>query len=67
MRIGFFTDSYLPNIDGVVATLLGYKRELARRGHKAFVFTSGTRSDRELNRDPSVFYYDAIPFPAYPA
>lgn len=67
MRIGFFTDSYLPNIDGVVSALLGYKRELCNRGHGVYVFSAGDSKTKRLNKDRTVFYYDSVPFPPYPA
>ncbi|MBC5792629.1 MAG: glycosyltransferase [Nanohaloarchaea archaeon] len=33
MRIGFFSDSYFPEIDGVTYTLKSWKEELEKRGH----------------------------------
>lgn len=37
MRIGFFTDSYFPELDGVTYTIDLWKRELERAGHEVYV------------------------------
>src|SRR3989344_5528178 len=66
MNIGFFTDTYLPNVDGVVTKLVNYRDEMQRRGERAFVFTSGDRKTREANRDPRGFAFPAIKFRLYP-
>lgn len=38
MNIAFFTDTYTPQVDGVVKSILLYKKALEARGHKVFVF-----------------------------
>ena len=38
MRIGFFTDTYTPQINGVVTSILLFKHALEARGHEVFVF-----------------------------
>lgn len=37
MRIGFFTDSYFPEIDGVTYTLKLWKERLEKQGHEVFI------------------------------
>ena len=37
MRIGFFSDSYFPEIDGVTYTLKSWKKELEGRGHEVYI------------------------------
>jgi 1,2-diacylglycerol 3-alpha-glucosyltransferase len=37
MRIGFFTDSYFPEVDGVTYTLKLWKERLEKRGHDVFI------------------------------
>ncbi|NUN11924.1 glycosyltransferase [Candidatus Micrarchaeota archaeon] len=66
MNIGFFTDTYLPNIDGVVTSILNYRGELERKEHKVFIFSSGDKQAIKNNHDPRVFFYDSIKFPPYP-
>lgn len=66
LKIAFFTDTYLPNIDGVVNSIISYRGELQRRGHEVSIFTSGSRSDEEENQDPQVFFFNSVRFPPYP-
>ena len=66
MRIAFFTDAYLPQRDGVVSTIVNFRKELERKGHEVFIFAAGSRKDKRENRDAHVFYHTAIPFRPYP-
>ena len=66
MRIAFYTDTYLPNMDGVVSAIVNFRRELEKRGHEVFVFTSGTAKAKRENKDPNVFYSLSMPFRPYP-
>lgn len=66
MKVAFFTDSWLPNIDGVVTSLLNYRGELQRRGHGVWVFTASSRQAIAANHEPRVYSYRALPFPPYP-
>jgi len=38
MKIGIFTDTYLPQINGVTFTLIQWKKELEKLGHEVFVY-----------------------------
>ncbi len=40
MRIGIFTDAYIPQIGGVSTSCLLLKNELTKLGHKVYVFTT---------------------------
>lgn len=80
MRIAFFTDTYLPNIDGVVVAILNTRKVLEKFGHKVLIFTTkegvlgdvwqrgkgrkGQNTGKE--KDPNVFRYPSIPFAPYP-
>ena len=66
MKIAFFTDSYLPNVDGVVTSICNYKKELEARGHKVYVFSPGTKQQKEINKDPYVYYFTSTAFKPYP-
>ena len=66
MKIGFFTDTYLPNVDGVVNSMVSFRGELEKRGHRVFVYSSGDGSAAKGNRDRRVHYYDSFAFPLYP-
>ncbi|HEV8290098.1 MAG TPA: glycosyltransferase [Candidatus Norongarragalinales archaeon] len=65
LRIGFFTDTWLPNVDGVVFSLLNYRRELEKGGHKVFIYTAGDAKTKGAEKNPSVHYYKGIKFPLY--
>jgi len=38
MKIGFFTDTYFPQVNGVTFTLEAWRRELERRGHEVSIY-----------------------------
>ncbi|MGQ9468773.1 MAG: glycosyltransferase [Nitrososphaerales archaeon] len=66
MKIAFFSDTYLPNRDGVVTSILTSRKALEKRGHEVFIFCSGSRQTKDRNTDDRVFYYTSIPFRPYP-
>ncbi|HLC47843.1 MAG TPA: glycosyltransferase, partial [Candidatus Norongarragalinales archaeon] len=66
LNIGFYTDTYLPNVDGVVNAMLGYKKELEKRGEEVFIFTSGTESEGREYSNPKTFFFESVVFPPYP-
>ena len=49
MRVGLFTDTYLPDINGVVSSTVTLKKALEKAGHTVFVVTnhSGTKISYE--------------------
>lgn len=40
MKIGFFTDTYFPQVSGVATSIKTLKDELIRRGHEVIIFTT---------------------------
>ncbi len=66
MRIAYFTDTYLPNNDGVVACLLNYRKGLEKRGHEIFILTPGTKKQKQENKDKNVYYFTSASFKPYP-
>jgi len=64
MRVGFFSDTYYPNVDGVVTAMMTYRRELERRGDKVYIFAA--KPSGADTSDKSVFFYDSVAFPPYP-
>ena len=66
LKIAFFTETYLPNIDGVVIAIVNIRKELERAGHKVSIFASGDDSAKKSNKDKDTFYYPSIPFAPYP-
>lgn len=66
MKIAFFTDTYLPNTDGVVTYITSYRRMFEEMGHEVYVFAPGTKKHKDANKDPKVHYLNSIPFMPYP-
>ncbi len=72
MRIGLFTDTYTPEVNGVVTVLKMMTRELRKEGHEVYVFCpsypGGNGSDTGAYHLPSLkfFFYKgmrvAIPY-----
>lgn len=60
MRIGLFTDTYFPQINGVVSSVCMLKENLERLGHQVFVFTIA--DPRAKKDEPNVFRVPSMPF-----
>lgn len=63
MRIGIITECYRPTINGVVFSILNFKRALEEKGHEVLVFAPVT--DQE-NGDKDVIGCRMVGHPAYP-
>src|SRR5437879_8003942 len=63
LTIGMFTDSYKPEINGVVTSIVGTVESLRRRGHRVIVVAPA--HDSVVDRDPDVFRFRSAPFPFY--
>lgn len=69
MKIGFFTDSYFPGIDGVTYTIKAWRERLEDRGHEVYVIypdSSHEPDEREIpvKSLPNPFYWQ-YPAPIY--
>ncbi len=64
MRIGFFTDTFLPQQNGVVTSLLSSGQELAKRGHEVSIFCPKSKV-KEFG-GMRVHSYPATTFRPYP-
>ena len=51
MRIGLFTDTYSPEINGVVSSVLILQKELEKNGHEVFVVTTTSKSLKSVMID----------------
>ncbi|MGN1318827.1 MAG: glycosyltransferase, partial [Lachnospirales bacterium] len=60
MRIGLFTDTYYPEINGVATSTQQLKRGLEALGHEVFVFAPEIRGNRE--KDKNVIRKYSLPF-----
>ncbi|MEW6329178.1 MAG: glycosyltransferase, partial [Candidatus Micrarchaeota archaeon] len=66
MKIAFFTETYLPNRDGVVSSILTTREALEREGHEVYVFCAGDRQAKKENKDARAFYHISTAFSPYP-
>lgn len=65
LGIAFYTDSYLPAVDGVVSSILNFRAELERRGHTVYIFSSRKLNSEKQNAK-NVFLYPGLDFKPYP-
>lgn len=59
MKIGLFTDTYYPQINGVATSVLMLKKNLEMRGHQVYVFTT---TDPKADSEENVYRVPSIPF-----
>lgn len=59
MKIVFFTDTFPPQVSGVVTSVLNFSRELGKRGHQVYIFTLKQKKKAKLDLGPNVkiFYF----------
>lgn len=66
MRIGIFTDTYTPNINGVVTSVLMLKKNLEKRGHIVYVVTVNADSMQyKIEENGKVIRIPGIPIGIY--
>jgi glycosyltransferase involved in cell wall biosynthesis len=58
MRIGFFTDTYLPVIHGVEISIETFRKSLEKMGHKVFIYAPHAPGYKDKN--PNVFRFQSI-------
>jgi len=60
MKIGIFSDTYLPQINGVTVSIVTLKAQLETMGHEVFIFTStdpnAPKSEQNIYRIPSIAF-----------
>lgn len=76
MNIGFFTDAYTPLVDGVVKSIILYKKEMENLGHNVYIFApqkikskSKIKFKWDIKDDERTFRFKAIDsvfIPGYP-
>jgi 1,2-diacylglycerol 3-alpha-glucosyltransferase len=65
MKIGMFTDTWLPTRDGCVTTIQKFRESLEGLGHDVFIFAPGEKSGTSPD-DDRVFLFKARTFRQYP-
>jgi len=67
MKIGIFTDTYAPSINGIVTSIEIFREELKKKGHHVFIFCPAhkgqTRESIESEKADNVFRYRAVSYP----
>jgi len=63
LRVGLFTDAYLPEISGVTMAVRWYREELERRGHEVYVYAP--RYERPQDSDDRTYRFRAGPVFGY--
>lgn len=48
MRIGIFSECYLPTLNGVVVSIETFRKEMEKRGHEYFIFAPETKDYEDL-------------------
>ena len=63
MRIGFFSDTYTPQINGVVTSIKLFAEALERQGHEVYIFAPTPRQPTDTER---IVRIPSIPFALQP-
>lgn len=58
MRIGIFTNNYLPNPFGVSGSIESFRRQFEKKGHTVYIFAPHYKNHADEN--PNVFRYPSI-------
>ena len=67
MRIAYYSETYLPTMDGVVKSMIEFRKQLEAYDHEVYIFAPGSREAIQANTDSRVFLYNSITFTPYPA
>ena len=64
MRVGIFTDTYRPQVNGVVSSISTLERELRKKGHKVYIITTTDPDAPEV--EPNVLRIPSMEFKPLP-
>ncbi|HEY8108454.1 MAG TPA: glycosyltransferase family 4 protein [Patescibacteria group bacterium] len=69
MNIGFFSETYKPDINGVITSIESFRQELEADGHTVYVFAPDQRFFQmpwqKSKRERRVFRFGSFQYPAY--
>lgn len=69
MNIGFFSETYSPDINGVVTSMNSFRDELGRLGHNVYVFAPGEElfswPGKRRRRTKVVYRFSSFKYPLY--
>lgn len=63
VRIGFFTDTYFPQVSGVATSIRTLKNELEKQGHEVYIFTTTDPDADEFEKD--IVRMPSVPFVSF--
>ncbi|MFH0913941.1 MAG: glycosyltransferase [Chloroflexota bacterium] len=63
MRIGLFTDTYTPEVNGIVTVIEMMSREVRRAGHEVYIFCPGHPGGDDFGT--GVYRFPSLKFPFY--
>lgn len=63
MKIGIFTEAYKPIINGVVNSIVGFKRGLEEQGHEVYVFCPTYKNHEDDPDDKNIVHMKSFPLP----
>lgn len=63
MRIGIFTETWKPIINGVVNSIIGFKAGLEELGHEVFVFCPTYKDYKDDSKDKNIVHMKSLPLP----
>ena len=58
MRIGIFTNNYLPNPYGVSGSIESFRKQFEKQGHTVYIFAPNYKNYQDIN--PNVFRYPSL-------
>jgi len=61
MKIGIFTNNYLPNPYGVTGSIESFRKDLEASGHEVFIFAPNWKG--YVDENPNVFRYPSLTLP----
>ncbi len=69
MNIGFFSETYRPDVNGVITSMDSFRAELERAGHTVYVFAPGAdlfpTPWKKPKRERRVFRFNSFSYPLY--
>lgn len=67
LKIAFYTDSFLPAVDGVVTSVLNFRKGLQKRGHEVHIFAGGNAASKKLVKGyKNIHIINGVKFKKYP-
>lgn len=62
MKIGIFSDTYVPQVNGVVTSIALMDKKLRQNGHETYIFTVSFPADEPVHDPPHVFRIPSVRF-----